>query len=140
MRYLGIDYGTKRVGIALSDEEGRMAFPECILSNDHTLLPTLVSLIKEKGVGMIVVGESLDLEGKENPLMTKIRAFAEVLIRETSLPVAYEQEFFTSAAAARSPLGEQKAVARKVSSEKREHNDASAAALILQSYLDRIGK
>src|SRR3989344_294976 len=64
MRYLGIDYGTKRVGLALSDEGGNMAFPLAVVKNDAKLNDTIVSFVKEKQVGAIVIGHSLAMKRK----------------------------------------------------------------------------
>jgi len=66
MRYLGIDYGTKRVGLALSDEDGRMAFPESVVPNTRKLLATVAKLCTLRGVEEVVIGESRDYKGNEN--------------------------------------------------------------------------
>lgn len=125
MRHLGIDYGSKNVGLSLSDEEGIMAFPFKTLSNDASLFSREIKSITEKeSVGVIIIGESLDYSGKENPIMKKIRSFAEKLKAETGLPVYFEPEFMTSREAGHIQ-GEN------------EKSDASAAALILKSYLDK---
>ena len=125
MRYLGIDYGTKRVGIALSDEEGKIAFPNDTLANDRNLVKKIVELCTDKKIGTIVVGESNDFSGKPNPIMEAVRNLAEILKEKTKLPVILEPEFLTTAQA--------KQIQGEV-----EGIDASAAALILQSYLDKM--
>jgi putative transcription antitermination factor YqgF len=125
MRYLGIDYGTKRVGIAVSDEEGKIAFPSETLANDKNLADKIVNLCKEKEVGAVVLGESNNFESEENPIMTDVKKLAAKLRKETKLPIILEPEFLTTMQAKRIQ-GEVVGL------------DASAAALILQSYLDKI--
>lgn len=127
MRYLGIDYGTKKVGLALSDEVGSMAFPESVVPNTKDLLPAVARLVAERGVEAIVVGESRDYKGAENPVHAPANAFAQELGEKTGLPVSFEPEFMTSVQA-RSLQGDSGMI------------DASAAALVLQSFLDRTNK
>ncbi len=128
MRFLGIDYGSKRVGLALSDESGAFAFPEKVIDNTGDIATPILALIAEKEVGEIVIGESLDLKGKENEIMDAIRGFKLKLETASGLPVHFENEVLTSAQARRQH-GEEDAAKGPV--------DASAAALILQGYLDR---
>ncbi|MCR4306660.1 MAG: Holliday junction resolvase RuvX [Candidatus Yonathbacteria bacterium] len=123
-KFLGIDYGTKRVGIALSDDGGSMAFPRTVLPNNKHLLREIEALCAAEGVAEIVIGESLNYAQKPNPLMEHITPFKKELEDTTNLPVHFEREFMTSA--------EAKHVQGDVGS-----LDASAAALILQSYLDK---
>jgi putative Holliday junction resolvase len=124
MRYLGIDYGKKRVGLALSDESGRLAFPHSVLPNDKHLVAEIARIAKEQKVKAIVVGESKDLSGKANPLMKDIEVFVQAVHKEAKKPVHLEPEFWSSFQAARWQG-------------KTDKLDASAAAIILQSYLDR---
>jgi len=131
MRYLGIDYGSKKVGIALSDESGSMGFPHAILPNTPALLDTILSLIKEKGVESVVIGESRNLDGSDNPIAAHARAFGDELSK--AVPVHYESEVFTSAEARRMHAPAEKS--RKPANT--DAVDASAAALILTSYLSR---
>lgn len=121
---MGIDYGSKRVGIAVSDEEGKLAFPKTTLSNPAHLTHDIAALCVKEGVGAIVLGESRTLAGGENPITAEIEKFKNELERKISLPVYYEPEFFTSIEAERIQG-------------KQESLDASAAALILRSFLDR---
>ena len=62
MRYLGIDYGKRRVGVAISDGDGRLAFPETVLANDKNLVENFKKICAENKVGVIVLGESRDLK------------------------------------------------------------------------------
>ena len=96
MKLIGIDYGSKRVGVALSDDEGKIAFPNQILDNDKKLLDKLGNIIKENSVGEIVVGESLDYKGKENEIMSDVKQFASKLSIQTGCPINYESEVLSS--------------------------------------------
>ena len=122
--YLGIDYGTKRVGVAFSDETGKVAFPLAVLSNNDALLPSLKGIVADKKAGKIVLGESNNLDGKPNAVMKEVEKFKENLSGVLSVPIIYEPEFWSSVQAERWQG-------------KNEFLDASAAAIILQSYLDR---
>jgi putative Holliday junction resolvase len=133
MRYIGIDYGSSKVGLALSDENGQMGFPHGIVPNTPRLLETVAILMQDENVGAAVIGESRDLAGGENAIAKAAHEFGDALAARTGAPVYYEDESFTSAEArhqydrtekSRAPLA-QAAV------------DASAAALILTSYLSK---
>ncbi len=132
MRFMGIDYGEKRVGIALSDEEGKVAFPEEIFENNSRLIERVCSLAKGKNVGEIVLGESLNFKNRPNKIQADIQHFKEEL-GKNGIVVRLEPELFTSAAAARAPAKEGKSRSPR----KRALLDASAATLILQGYLDK---
>lgn len=123
MRYLGIDFGEKRVGIAVSDEEGKIAFPVVVLANDQNLLKNIVDLCMKNTVEVVIMGESRDFQGQINPIMWKIEGFKKQL-EAIGFKVFFEPEFLTSAQASQI-TGENKML------------DASAAAIILQSYLDK---
>ncbi|MEN9614373.1 MAG: hypothetical protein RLZZ347_680 [Candidatus Parcubacteria bacterium] len=125
MRYLGIDFGTKRIGVALSDAHGSIAFPYSVVANTKTALTEIATIAKKEGVGLIVVGESKDFAGKQNVVMEKITPFAQELEKQSGLPVIFEPEFMSS---------------QQASTFQGTHDklDASAAAIILQAYLERI--
>jgi putative Holliday junction resolvase len=133
MRYLGVDYGSKKIGLALSDETGTMGFPHIILENTPRLVDEVCALIAHEKVGAIVIGESRNLAGGENPIAKNARAFGKQLAERARVPIFYESEIFTSAEARRAPAKE----AKSRSPKRRTDVDASAAALILTSYLSR---
>lgn len=142
MRYLGIDYGVKRVGVALSDEAGRVAFPHAVLRNDRNLITELQNLCVEKQVGGIVVGDSRTLSGAPNKITEKIDLFNQELAKTTNLPIHSEPEFWTSHQAERWQLRRPDTTIRRGSESRPKRReakklDASAAAIILQSFLDR---
>ncbi len=124
MRLLGIDYGTKKIGLALSDESGAMAFPHAVLANDNQFLPTLLALIAEKEVGEVVIGKSVDLDGTPNAVQSEIESFMIDLTLQTPIPIHLEPEQLTTQQAA--------AVTGR-----NEQTDAAAAAIILDSYISK---
>ncbi len=123
MRYLGIDYGEKRVGLALSDERGDFSYPLSVLDNEGNLVEEILTICKEKKVETIVVGESRNFKQQENPIMKQVHELVEVLRIKTGLPVHLHPEFMTSLEA-------------EHLQGHNEMHDASAAALILKSYLE----
>lgn len=131
MRYLGIDYGSKKVGLAFSDEDGTMGFPFEVVQNDARLSDALSLIVETENIGTIVIGESLDFSGNPNPIANPAHALGEELLERTGVPVVYEPEMMTTQEAKRDFEG--------VHSHKRGNVDASAAALILTSYLTRKG-
>jgi len=131
MRYLGIDYGAQKIGLALSDEAGTMGFPHSIVSNTPRLVSELQAIITREHVSAVVIGESRTLAGSANPVAEGAHALGGALAREAGIPVVYESEVYTSIEARRPPEKEER------SRRPRRHDavDASAAALILTSYL-----
>lgn len=125
-KYLGIDYGTKRVGVAVSDEAGTMAFPKEVIQNtglEH-IADKISKICNELGVRDIVLGESKNFKGEDNVVMKEARGLINHL-EARGLDVIFEPEIFSTMQAER--LQGQKS-----------DIDASAAAIILQSYLDRV--
>jgi len=144
MRFLGIDYGTKRIGVAVSDENGMLAFPKEIIQNDKNTFDKLSEIIKKEKIKEIVVGESVDFSGKLNVLSGRIEVFILELKEKFNLLVHKQKEFLTSVEARKSKEGKKdfnKTQAHsKVKQIKSGRIDASAAALILQRYLDKKNK
>jgi len=138
-RFLGVDYGTKRIGLALSDENGTLAFPNGIFSNDLNLFKEIGIILKKENIAEIVVGESVDFKGKPNILSKKIEIFISELEARFKIPIRRQKEFLTSIEA-RGKEGKEKNNARKTKKEIGKKVDDSAAALILQRYLDKKNK
>jgi len=126
-RLMGIDYGSKRVGVAFTDESGSMAFPHKVLNNDKDLLKSIFKLINEKEVGEIVIGHSLDKDGNPNKINRAIEEFITDVTLELGLPIHLESEIYTTQAALRIQG-------------RNDMTDAAAAALILDNYLTRNNK
>jgi putative holliday junction resolvase len=125
MIYLGIDYGSKRVGVARADSELNIATPLTTLPNDTALLDSTLRLIEEGGAECVVIGESLDLKGAENVIALEAEDFAEDIRNATNAEIVFYDERYTTQQARRDAKGGSVV-------------DASAAALILQSYLDSL--
>ena len=131
MRYLGIDYGSKKIGLALSDDAGTMGFPHAILANTPRLADEIYALIAKENIGAVVIGDSRTLSGDENAIAKDAKALGSMITEHAGTPVFYESEVFTSIEARRAPAKTEKTRAPK----KHKNVDASAAALILTSYL-----
>ena len=139
MKFLGIDYGTKRLGFATSDASGRIAFPVAVAKNNLMLLPKIDAIIKSENIGEIVVGESLDFQNMPNLLQREIDFFIKKITKRYKLPIHKEKEFFSSAEA-HGRQGKESMHSRQTQIKKTEELDAKAAAIILQRYLDKINK
>ncbi|MDD4804184.1 MAG: Holliday junction resolvase RuvX [Candidatus Pacebacteria bacterium] len=124
MKYLGIDYGEKRVGIAISDDEAKVAFPKVVLENNQDLLQKISDLCLEDKVESIVIGESKNYKGENNKISPKIIVFKKELANIIKLPMFLEPEFMTSMQV-ENTFG------------KTEMLDASAASIILQTSTDK---
>jgi RNase H-fold protein (predicted Holliday junction resolvase) len=112
------------VGIALSDEAGRMAFPHKVLPNSPTLLSELKKIITEKAVAEIVVGHSLNKNSQPNKIQTAIEELILDLTLATGLPIHLEPEQFSTQAALQIQG-------------RNDMTDAAAAALILDSFITK---
>ena len=121
---MGIDFGSKRVGVAFSDDAGLMAFPHEVYKNDADLLSTIEALIEEKQVSDVVVGLSLGRDGEPNKIHEAVEEFIGDLTLRTPIPIHLEPEQYTTQEATRFQG-------------KNEMTDASAAAIILNSYIER---
>ena len=127
MKYLGIDFGSKRIGLSVSDEAGSIAFPRATLPNDEKLLSHLVALITDEKIGAIVVGDTRSHGGNDNPVTAEAEKFVSALEAAAEIPVERIWEIWSSIEASRyAPEG-------------KGHNDTAAAAIILQRFLDTRG-
>ncbi len=125
MRFLGIDYGDKRTGIAVSDDDGRIAFPRGVAEagTDRRRIQAIKTAAKREYAQAVILGLPVEESGKEGPSAQKVRAFGKKLERALSLPIFFQNELLTTRIASVKPSGE-------------KGIDAQAAAIILQSYLD----
>ena len=122
-RILGIDYGTKKIGFALSDDGQKLAFPKTVQPNVWEYVRDAVrDFILKENVSEIVIGLPVGLNAHETELSKEVRNFAENLKGEFSLPIHFENEVYSSAQI----KTEESAPEHKI--------DASSAALILQSF------
>jgi putative Holliday junction resolvase len=127
MKYLGVDYGAKRVGIAVSDAAGMIAFPRTTIENGSDIVARIARLVAEERAEVIIVGDTRSFSGRENEVTKESDEFAGRLREATGLPVHRVSEVHSSVEASRySPDGN-------------AHDDSAAAAFILQRYLDMKG-
>lgn len=136
MRVLGIDHGSKRIGIALSDETGLIAQPFDTLAAEpfSAFLTRLKEILREKQVDLILVGMPRNMDGTYGPAALKVQEFVAVLKETVPIAIHTWDERLTSAQANRFLL---QADLRR--SDRRSKVDKTAAALLLQSYLDSRG-
>ena len=130
MRILGLDYGTKNIGVAISDDLAAFAFPKGVFPNNDKIFTSLASIIHGEGVTAIVLGDP-----GENKIAGDVKSFAKKLEETFGLEVIMEKEFMTSMHV--SQAGGKKPIARLTKKATGPKKDDSAAALILQRYLDR---
>ncbi|MCA9365304.1 Holliday junction resolvase RuvX [Candidatus Kaiserbacteria bacterium] len=124
MRKIGIDYGSKRVGIALTDEAGLMAFPHVVLENNQSLLKEVIKIIEENEVSEMVIGYSLGRDGQPNEIHKAVESFMTDITLERPIPIHLEPEQYTTQEAIRFQG-------------RNKDTDASAAAIILNSFITR---
>ncbi|MFW6079659.1 MAG: Holliday junction resolvase RuvX [Gemmatimonadota bacterium] len=138
-RILGVDFGERRVGIALSDPTGTIAQPLTTIVRRHGKRPPvapLARLAREHDVDAIALGLPLTPEGDDSDWTREVRGFGDKLRERTGLPVHLIDERMTSARAERAvrSLG-----LKKRERERKSRVDLAAAVLILQAFLDRSG-
>lgn len=137
-RILGIDYGERRVGLAISDPTHTIAQPLPTHARRRGKRPPvskILDIAAANDVERVVIGLPLSLEGHETEWTLEIRAFGDAIARRAALPIDFVDERLTSVAAERAvrSLG----LPRR-ERERKERIDAAAAVLILQAYLDRV--
>jgi len=135
MRYLGIDYGEKRIGLALSDPEGRIATPFTVYQRQSARkdVRAIAIIAVEQAIGTIVVGLPLCEDGKESESSVAAFELVSELASHLRLPIELLDERYTTLRA-ENTLRELGHDGRKI----RSRVDASAAAIILQDYLDSV--
>ena len=135
MRILAIDHGTRRMGIALSDELKLIAQPLIYLPAEPfaAFLERLKELLRDKEVELILVGLPRNMDGSYGPAALKVQDFVAALRSAITVPIRTWDERLTSVMANRALL--QAGVTRQ---KRREKVDQTAAALLLQSYLDSL--
>lgn len=124
MKYLALDYGAKRVGIAISNADGTIAFPRASIANNPDLVAHLCKLVADEHIGCIIVGDTLSHGGARNSVSDSSDLFVKMLKDRCPVKIERASEMWSSIEASRyAPEGKQ-------------HEDAAAAAIILQRYLD----
>ncbi len=131
-RLLGIDYGEKRIGLALTDPLMMFAYPHDTIPNDQKIVENLRKVIDEFGVTEIVLGYPLKESGERTRISQRIDEFTNMLKNKFRLPVHLADERYSSSIA-------QERIISAVSSKKKRRDkgliDKNAAAVILEDYL-----
>jgi len=132
---LALDYGTRRIGLAVSDETGTFAFPAGFLAcaGRQRDLKALQALISEKSIRRVVVGLPLHLDGRRGDSAAEAEKFANAVAEISKLPVELIDERWTTVAADRA-LSESRSGRKR----RREAVDTTAATLMLRTYLERV--
>jgi len=135
MRYLSIDLGDKRTGVAIGDHQTGIVTPLDVIktASEAERLTRLRDLIEWEGPGALVVGWPLNMDGRVGPNAEKCKAFADKLSEATRLPVHLHDERLSSAAA-----DEQMAMSGLTHKQKKARRDAMAAANILRGFFEQM--
>ena len=133
MRSLGLDIGDKRIGVALSDPEGILASPLTVINCSDTRadVEAIVNIVSLYQVNQIIVGLPRSMDGRLGKQAEKVKTFVQKLRSHTEIPVEFRDERLSTVSAKRLM---QAASGKKP--RKKAEDDAIAAALILQGYLD----
>ncbi len=134
MRVLGIDFGERRIGLAISDEGARIATPLVTLRrrDDRSAIREILEIARREGVGRLVVGEPRNVDGSRGAAAERIGRFAGRLAVASGLPLELVGETLTSQEAER-----RLAAAGVTPGKRRERVDQVAAQIVLQEALDR---
>ena len=136
MKYLGIDYGKKYIGLAISDSRGKVAMPLDVLENNSSFENKIKEIIAENFIDEIVLGESKNLKGQKNEIQREIEGFASFL-ESLGLKVNFINELYTSM---ESKWGLEKPIRRSQKKSRKEIRDERvddrAATMILKTFLE----
>ena len=133
MRSLGLDIGDKRIGVALSDPQGILASPFTIINcrDEATDIKAITDIISQHQVEQIIVGLPRSMDGSLGKQAEKVKVFTRKLCNHTDVPVEFRDERLTTVSARRLMQA-----TKSKKSRRKAQDDAIAAALILQGYLD----
>ena len=132
MRYLAIDYGQKRTGLAICDAEDMLASPFAVLENPKEVLAKIAATVEKELIEAIVIGLPLNMDDTEGPQAKLVLKFAEQLKTVVDIPIHFQDERLSSFAA------EQRlASAEFTRKKKKKRLDAVAAAEILEAFLEQ---
>ena len=132
MRYLAIDYGTKRTGLAICDPAETICSPMTVIVGNKELLTRIIDIIEAESVEAVVLGLPLNMDGTEGPQSRLVHEFAGRLKKTISIPVYFQDERLSSFGA------EEKLVAADLTrAGKKKRIDAVAAAEILEAFLEQ---
>jgi putative Holliday junction resolvase len=132
MRYLAIDYGTKRTGLAICDPAETIVSPLAVLEGQKELLKKIADVVKANGVEAIVLGLPLNMDDSEGSQAKLVLNFADQLKEHLGIPIHFQDERLSSFGAE-----DKLAPAELTRAKKRKRLDAIAAAEILEAFLER---
>jgi putative Holliday junction resolvase len=132
MRYLAIDYGTKRTGLAICDPAETIVSPLAVLEGQKELLKKIADAVKANGVEAVVLGLPLNMDDSEGPQAKLVLNFADQLKEHLDIPIHFQDERLSSFGAE-----DKLAPAEFTRAKKRKRLDAVAAAEILEAFLER---
>jgi putative Holliday junction resolvase len=129
-RSLGLDIGDRRIGVAMSDPQGILASPLTIINRTDELsdINAILAMVDQNQVGVLVIGLPLSMNGSIGPQAEKVQDFARQLSSHVKVPIEFRDERFTTVDAQR--------IIKMNKKSRKTRDDAMAAAIILQSYLD----
>ncbi len=130
-RLMGIDYGEKRVGIALSDPMQIISKPFVVLPNNEKLFEAISEIIGNENVGQIILGLPLNLSGEDSKKTIEVRAFKKKLEEQVEIEVIFYDERYSTAEA--TDLLKEMGYSPK---ERKKVIDKMAASIILKNYLE----
>lgn len=124
MKRMGIDFGSKKIGIAITDDTGVMAFPHAVVPNDEHFIQYVEALVEDRGIKEIVIGHSLNNQGEPNKIHEAVEEFITDVTLAIGIPVHLEPEQYSTQQA------------RHIQG-KTDLTDAAAAALILDGFITK---
>lgn len=130
-RLLGLDIGSKRIGVAVSDEMGMIASPVKTIDAQTDVAAELRLLVATYNAARLIVGLPVGMSGREGPQANDVRKVADKLGRDLGIEIVYSDERLSSAVANQALIGQ-----GKRRDKRKQHIDSMAAAVILQGYLD----
>jgi putative Holliday junction resolvase len=145
MKYLGVDFGSKKIGLAKSDESATFAFPLTILKNSSHIAQETMQILEKEGISEVVIGKSLDLSGHDNKIEVEVTLYIEELktLNPNITIYRFDERFTTSGSQAvlrstfiQSANSKQAASNAKAIRKHTKDDDAQTAAYMLQGFLD----
>ncbi|MCP4453992.1 MAG: Holliday junction resolvase RuvX [Planctomycetes bacterium] len=132
MKYLAVDYGNKRTGLALCDRNETMASPLSVISEPSRVIEVIVEVVEDESIEGIVIGLPLNMDDSEGFQAKRVRAFGQVLSGKVEVPVLFHDERLSSFSAS-----EKLAAMSLTRGRKKKRLDAVAAAEILEAFLEQ---
>lgn len=138
MKYIAVDYGKKKIGLAISDSTGVVAMPFGVFENNKDFKEEFKNIVKNQNINEVVLGKSLNFKGENNSIQKDIDVF-KIFIESLGLKVHFVNEVFTSM---ESKWGIEKKIRREEKKNKKKvmdkRIDDKAAAMILKTFLNSL--